>query len=68
MTNRFSQYTAPGINDLSPYVPGKPMDELERELGLTRIIKLASNENPLGSSPMAIKAATEVISGIKAQS
>ena len=40
------------------------MDELERELGLTRIIKLASNENPLGSSPMAIKAATEVIAGI----
>ena len=64
MTNRFSQYTAPGINDLSPYVPGKPMDELERELGLTRIIKLASNENPLGSSPLAIKAATEVISGV----
>ena len=43
MSNRYSQYTAPGINDLSPYVPGKPMDELERELGLTRIIKLESN-------------------------
>ena len=40
MTNPFSQLTAPGINDLNPYVPGKPMEELERELGLDRIVKL----------------------------
>lgn len=64
MTNPFSQYTAPGINDLCPYVPGKPMDELERELGLANIIKLASNENPLGPSPLAVRAASEMISGI----
>lgn len=64
MKNPFSQYTASGINDLNPYVPGKPMDELERELGLRNIVKLASNENPLGPSPLAVKAATEVISGI----
>jgi histidinol-phosphate aminotransferase len=64
MTNPFSQYTAPGINDLSPYVPGKPMDELERELGITGIVKLASNENPLGPSPLAVRAASEAISGI----
>ena len=46
--------TAPGIASLTPYQPGKPMDELERELGITNIIKLASNENPFGPSPMAM--------------
>ncbi len=47
----------PGIRGLTPYQPGKPISELERELGLTRIIKLASNENPLGPSARAIAAA-----------
>lgn len=42
------------IASLVPYVPGKPIDELERELGIARAIKLASNENPLGSSPKAL--------------
>lgn len=46
----------PDIRSLSPYVPGKPIDELQRELGITRIIKLASNENPLGPSPKALAA------------
>ena len=46
----------PDILSLSPYVPGKPIDELQRELGLTRVIKLASNENPLGPSPKALAA------------
>ncbi len=46
----------PDIRSLSPYVPGKPIDELQRELGLTRVIKLASNENPLGPSPKAVTA------------
>jgi len=41
---------------LSPYVPGKPIDELQRELRLSRVIKLASNENPLGPSPKAVAA------------
>jgi histidinol-phosphate aminotransferase len=45
--------TAPGIADLRPYIPGKPIEELERELGLVGTIKLASNENPLGPSPLA---------------
>lgn len=39
------------------YSPGKPIDEVKRELGLTRVVKLASNENPLGPSPMAVEAA-----------
>ncbi|MDH4096688.1 MAG: histidinol-phosphate transaminase [Nitrospira sp.] len=46
----------PDILSLSPYVPGKPIDELQRELGLARVIKLASNENPLGPSPKAVAA------------
>ncbi len=42
------------IASLVPYIPGKPIDELERELGIPRAIKLASNENPLGPSPKAL--------------
>lgn len=41
---------------LTPYVPGKPIEEVKRELGLDDVIKLASNENPLGPSPKAIEA------------
>lgn len=41
---------------MEPYSPGKPISEVRRELGLDRIIKLASNENPLGPSPKAIEA------------
>jgi len=44
------------IASLSPYVPGKPIDELEREIGISDSIKLASNENPLGVSPKAVEA------------
>ena len=44
------------IKKLSSYKPGKPIGEVERELGIRNIIKLASNENPLGPSPKAIKA------------
>lgn len=44
------------IQRLRPYVPGKPIEEVQREYGLTDIIKLASNENPLGPSPRAVEA------------
>ncbi len=44
------------IKTLEPYKAGKPIEELRRELGLKKIIKLASNENPLGVSPKALKA------------
>lgn len=50
MQNRFLDLAAPGIAELRPYVPGKPISELERELGIRDSIKLASNENPLGAS------------------
>lgn len=46
----------PYIETLEPYKAGKPISELQRELGITDIIKLASNENPLGSSPLAVDA------------
>ncbi|MEY4526637.1 MAG: Histidinol-phosphate aminotransferase [Nitrospirota bacterium] len=46
----------PDIASLNPYVPGKPIEELQRELGLARVIKLASNENPIGPSPKALAA------------
>ncbi|TAK60206.1 histidinol-phosphate transaminase [Methylobacter sp.] len=45
-----------GVQKLIPYTPGKPIEELERELGLTQIIKLASNENPLGPGKKALAA------------
>jgi histidinol-phosphate aminotransferase len=44
------------IKAIAPYVPGKPIEELEREYGITDSIKLASNENPLGPSPKAMAA------------
>jgi histidinol-phosphate aminotransferase len=44
------------VRDLSPYVPGKPIAELQRELGIQDIIKLASNENPYGPSPHTLAA------------
>lgn len=45
-----------GINDLNPYKPGKPISEVMKEYGLTDIIKLASNENPLGASKKVLSA------------
>ncbi len=51
--NPFLALAAPGIPGLTPYVPGKPVSELERELGISGSIKLASNENPLGPGPLA---------------
>ncbi len=47
------------MEDLTPYKPGKPISEVQRELGLEKVIKLASNENPLGSSPKAKAAVME---------
>jgi len=54
-----SLHVHPDIAALSPYVPGKPIEELQRELGLTRVVKLASNENPLGPSPKALAVINE---------
>ena len=51
----------PGVQRLTPYEPGKPIAELQRELGLDDIVKLASNENPLGASPRALAAVSGVL-------
>lgn len=53
--------TPPHIASLEPYRPGKPISELQRELGRGDIIKLASNENPIGPSPRAIAAITAAL-------
>ncbi len=50
-----------GVQALQPYQPGKPIDELERELGIKDSLKLASNENPLGSSPKAVQALQQAL-------
>ena len=52
----FCKYARPGVLGLHPYQPGKPIEELEREYGVSDIIKLASNENPLGPSAKALEA------------
>ncbi|NNM69563.1 MAG: histidinol-phosphate transaminase [Gallionella sp.] len=52
------------IRAIAPYQPGKPISELERELGITDIVKLASNENPLGASPKAVAAARAALDDV----
>ena len=52
----FSTLTSGGICELQPYQPGKPIEALERELGISNIIKLASNENPQGPSSLVLDA------------
>jgi histidinol-phosphate aminotransferase len=50
---------------LVPYVAGKPIEEVERELGITDIVKLASNESPIGPSPLALEAAQTALQNIR---
>jgi len=57
----FLKLAAPGVQALQPYLPGKPVAELEREYGISNAIKLASNENPFGPGPLALAAAREVL-------
>lgn len=60
---QFLQQARPCVQHLAPYQPGKPIDELQRELGLSRVVKLASNENPLGPSPKALAALQKAVQG-----
>ena len=50
----------PNVLEMEAYSPGKPIAEVKRELGLSRVVKLASNENPLGPSPKAVAALKEM--------
>ena len=52
------------IRDITPYPPGKPIEELEREYGISGSIKLASNENPFGPSPAAVKAMRDALNNL----
>lgn len=52
------------VLNVKPYVAGKPIEETKRQLGLKQVIKLASNENPLGPSPRAVSAIKKCLSGI----
>ncbi len=61
----FKKMAVTGVQKLNPYVPGKPISELEREMGIENIIKLASNENPLGASPLAMAAVQEALNEIE---
>lgn len=54
--NTIFSLAVPGVQALVPYTPGKPVEELERELGLNNIVKLASNENPLGPGEKVLSA------------
>jgi len=52
------------VLNITPYIPGKPIEETKRQLGLKEVIKLASNENPIGSSSKAVKAIRKGLSDI----
>ncbi len=60
----YKELATKGVQGLTPYLPGKPIDELERELGVTNSLKLASNENPLGPSKEVQKKLAEEIAGL----
>ncbi|MFO1424898.1 MAG: histidinol-phosphate transaminase [Candidatus Competibacteraceae bacterium] len=64
MTCDLLSLAAPGVRTLQPYQPGKPESELRREYGLSDIVKLASNENPLGPSPRALAAIRDALNGL----
>ena len=54
----------PYIESLRPYEPGRSIDEVRRAYGLTDVSKLASNENPLGPSPLALEAIRRQLNGL----
>ena len=64
MTRSLDDLASPYLRGLIPYSPGKPIEEVERELGIRESVKLASNENPLGPSPMALQALRDALPGI----
>lgn len=64
MTISYKALATTGVQGLTPYQPGKPIDELERELGIKNSVKLASNENPLGPSPSVQNALAGQLSGL----
>lgn len=64
MPRSIEEMASPYLKEIRPYSPGKPVEEVERELGITGAVKLASNENPLGPSPLALQAIRSALEGI----
>lgn len=64
MARSLSAMASPHLVSLLPYSPGKPIEEVEREFGVAGAAKLASNENPFGPSPLAVKAIRETAAGV----
>jgi histidinol-phosphate aminotransferase len=64
LANLADSFFRPAVNDLVPYEPGKPVEEVQRELGLERVVKLASNEGPYGPFPEAREAIERVTAGL----
>jgi histidinol-phosphate aminotransferase len=64
MTFRADTLAAAPVRSIAPYLPGKPLEELERDYGISNSIKLASNENPLGPGPKAIAAMQKAVQEI----
>lgn len=64
MSCDFIELSHPYIQTLKPYQAGKPIEEVQRELGISDVIKLASNENPLGASPLAQEAAIKAMQNV----
>ncbi len=58
---RPEELVQPGVAAIHPYEPGKPIEEVQRELGVSEPVKLASNENPIGPSPLAVRAIREAL-------
>jgi len=64
MVRSLTAMASPHLLDLLPYSPGRPIEEVEREFGVAGAAKLASNENPFGPSPLAVKAVQEAAAGV----
>ncbi|CAN5744300.1 histidinol-phosphate transaminase [soil metagenome] len=64
MSTWFDEYIPRHVQHLDVYQPGKPIEELERELGISGALKVASNENPLGPSPKALAALPAALAGL----
>lgn len=66
LSNRTTDYIRPRgvLSRMKPYSPGKPIWEVQRELGIDKVTKLASNENPIGPSPLATSAIQSYLTDI----
>src|SRR4051812_6840733 len=60
LANIIDALIRPQVKGFAPYLPGRSLESVQRELGLRKMVKLASNENPLGPSPRALKAIAKV--------